>query len=97
MPSTVLKGTGHHKYVAVGSVWCAVANLLLSIPLVKVWGLAGVATATVIPVAILGAWSIFPKTCQVVELGVWRGYREVVWPTVWPAVIAMSLLAATRG
>jgi hypothetical protein len=51
---------------------------------------------TVIPVAILGAASIFPKACHVVEVGVWRGYREVVWPAVWPAVVVMSLLAATR-
>jgi O-antigen/teichoic acid export membrane protein len=96
MPSTVLKGTGHHKFVAVSSAWCAVANLLLSIPLVKLWGLPGVALGTVIPVMILGAGFIFPKACRVVELSVWRGYREVVWPALWPAVVTVSVLLATR-
>jgi purine-cytosine permease-like protein len=32
----------------------------------------------------------------VVDLGAWRGYRDVVWPAVWPAVVTMSVLFGTR-
>ena len=96
MPSTVLKGTGHHKFVAVMSSWCAVANLLLSVPLVKWWGLVGVALGTVIPVVILCACAIFPRACRVVGLSQWQGYRRIVWPTVWPAALVVTLLVVTR-
>ena len=96
MPSTVLKGTGHHKYLAATSCWCAVANLLLSIPLVKLWGLPGVALGTAIPVFFNSAFQIFPRACRVVGLRQWAAYRLIVWPAVWPAVVVMSVLYATR-
>jgi O-antigen/teichoic acid export membrane protein len=96
MPSTVLKGTGHHQFVAGISCGAAVANLLLSIPLVKMWGLPGVALGTAIPVLATCAFGIFPRACRVVGLGLWRGYRLIVWPTVWPAALVMTLLVMTR-
>lgn len=96
MPSTVLKGSGHQKAVAIGAVACAVANLLLSIPLVKMWGLPGVALGTAIPVAALSAGFLFPRACRVVGLPVAAGYRLVVWPAVWPAAITMAFLWTTR-
>ena len=97
IPGTVLKGTGHHKYFAVASSICAVATVLLSIPAVKLLGMVGVAWAMVIPVATLAAVFIFPRACHVVELPVGRGYREVVWPAVWPALIVIGVLALTRS
>jgi O-antigen/teichoic acid export membrane protein len=96
MPGQILKGTGHHRYFAVAMSVCAVANLLLSILAVKPFGMVGVAWGTVIPVAVLAACCIFPRACRVVELPVARGYREVVWPAVWPAFVVVTLLAATR-
>jgi O-antigen/teichoic acid export membrane protein len=96
MPSTVLKGTGHHRYVAIASAWCAVASLLLSIAAVKLFGLAGVAWGALVPAAVLSAVVVFPRTCRVVGMNVWDGYRQVVWPTVWPAGIAIAVLAETR-
>jgi O-antigen/teichoic acid export membrane protein len=96
MPGTLLKGTGHHKFVAAGASGCALANVLLSIALVKPLGIVGVALGTAIPVLILSAVVIFPVACRAVGLSTWRGYREIVWPTVWPAVVVIALLAATR-
>jgi hypothetical protein len=32
----------------------------------------------------------------VVELDVWQGYRQIVWPALWPATFMIGLLAATR-
>jgi O-antigen/teichoic acid export membrane protein len=96
MPSTLLKGIGRHKFVAAASAWCALANVLLSIVLVKTVGLVGVALGTVIPVTVLGAFAIFPAACRAVDLPVRAGYARVVWPTVWPAAIAIAALVATR-
>jgi hypothetical protein len=60
------------------------------------FGLVGVALGTVIPVSVL-AWAvIFPTTCHAVGLSTWEGYRQVVWPAVWPAAIVMITLMLTR-
>ena len=96
MPSTVLKGNDQHRYLARISVLGAVANLLLSIPLVKSWGIAGVALGTAIPVSITCAALIFPRACRLVGLSVWRGYRLIVWPAVWPATLVLSAITLTK-
>ena len=95
IPSTVLKGTGHHRYLAIASSWCGVANLLLSIVLVKLFGMNGVAWGTAIPVAVLATY-VFARACQTVALPVLRGYREIVWPAFWPAAVVAGLLVMTR-
>jgi hypothetical protein len=74
----------------------AAANLVLSIIGATSIGMIGVALGTVIPAAIMAFAFIFPQACRVVGLTVSRGYRVIVWPTVWPAVVVMVLLAATR-
>jgi O-antigen/teichoic acid export membrane protein len=96
IPGTVLKGTGHHKYFAGSMSLCALANLLLSIPAVKLFGMVGVAWAMLLPVLVLGTVFIFPRACRVVEMPLARGYREMVWPAVWPAVVVVALLNVTR-
>jgi O-antigen/teichoic acid export membrane protein len=96
MPSTLLKGTGHQRYVAVTSSVSAVANLLLSVVLVKRMGITGVALGTVVPSVVLAVAAIFPKACHTVGLPAARGYRQIVWRAVWPAVVPIGLLVLTR-
>jgi O-antigen/teichoic acid export membrane protein len=96
IPGTLLKGCGRHALVAKVSAMSAVANVLLSVTLVKVIGIVGVALGTLIPAATLAAFVIFPTACREVELSVIAGYRRVVWPTVWPAVLVVATLAYTR-
>lgn len=96
MPATVLKGTGHHRFVAIASACCAVASVLLSIIAVQRYGMAGVAWGALIPSAILSAAVVFPRTCRLVEITVAAGFHSIVWPVAWPAVIAMAALASTR-
>jgi O-antigen/teichoic acid export membrane protein len=96
MPSTVLKGSGQHAFVARMAACSAVANILLSVTLVKPMGLVGVALGTVVPVMAMAALAIFPRACRAVELSVVDGYRRVVWPAVWPALIVIAALAYTR-
>jgi O-antigen/teichoic acid export membrane protein len=96
MPSTVLKGNDQHRGLAAIASVGALANLLLSIPLVKSWGITGVALGTAIPVTVMSAGVIFPRACRVVGLEVARGYRLIVWPAVWPAVLVVTALSMTR-
>jgi O-antigen/teichoic acid export membrane protein len=96
MPTTVLKGTGHHRFVAIASAWCAMASLLLSIIAVKLFGMPGVAWGAFVPALVLSAGIVFPRTCRVVGLNVWDGFRRIVWPAAWPAAASITLLASTR-
>lgn len=96
MPATVLKGTGHHRFVAIASAWCAVASVLLSIGAVQLFGMPGVAWGALIPATVLSTAVVFPRTCRVVQMPVFRAWRAIVWPAAWPAAIAIAALAATR-
>jgi O-antigen/teichoic acid export membrane protein len=95
MPMTVLQGTGHHKYVAAAMSACAIANLILSIPLVQLWGLVGVTLGTAIPVVVCAGF-VFTRACRVVGLSVWRACVSIIWPPLWPGVIVTASLSLTR-
>jgi O-antigen/teichoic acid export membrane protein len=96
LPSTMLKGSNRASFVAKVSAASAVANVLLSVALVKPLGILGVALGTVIPVTLVAAVAVFPAACRVVELPVFEGYRRVVFPAVWPALVVVAMLAFTR-
>jgi O-antigen/teichoic acid export membrane protein len=96
VPGTLLQGTGRHAYVAKVSSVTAVANVLLSVALVPAMGLVGVALGTLIPVAIAAVAALFPAACAEVKLPVIEGYRRIVWPALWPALVVVAALAATR-
>jgi O-antigen/teichoic acid export membrane protein len=96
MPTTLLKATGHHREVARMAAVAAVASVLLSIGLVKTFGLIGAAVGTAVPAAVLAMTIIFPRACQAAGLRVWSGYRQIVWPAMWPIVPVMAGLALTR-
>ena len=96
IPSAMLKGTGHHRYLAVTSGCCAVATVLLSIPAVKLFGMVGVAWAMIVPAGIVASAFVFPRACRAVGMPVALGYREMVWPAVWPGAVVVVLLAVTR-
>ena len=91
MPSTMLQGTGHHRFVAAASACGAVVNLVLSVAMVVVWGVVGVALATAIA-AMLSAVLVFPRSCRAVSLGVWAGCRSILLPALWPAVFAGAVV-----
>lgn len=97
VPGALLKGTGHAAYVAKVSAACAVANVLLSVMLVKTLGIVGVALGTAIPVTFIAIAGIFPAACRELELPLVQGLRRVVWPPVWPALVVMTAMAYTRG
>jgi O-antigen/teichoic acid export membrane protein len=96
MPSTVLKGLGGHRWLSGVSAVCAVANLLLSIVLVNAMGIVGVALGTVIPVTVVNAFVVFPRACRRLGMSPWRGYRQVLAPAAWPAVLVVVVMLQTR-
>jgi O-antigen/teichoic acid export membrane protein len=93
---TVLKGAGEHRLVAFTNVAAAVVNLALSIALVTMMGLPGVAIGTLVPICVASAGVLFPAGCRRVELPLRRAVTEAVWPAVWPAGVMTVFALATR-
>jgi O-antigen/teichoic acid export membrane protein len=94
--TTVLKGAGQVRRVAVVNIVTGVVNLTLSAALVRPMGLAGVAIGTLIPVAIASICVLFPDACRRVELPIGKAFRRAVWPAAWPAVITGVVLAGIK-
>jgi len=88
----ILQGAGEHKRLTVYVGVTGVANLALSVALVKPLGLMGVAIGTVIPVALMAAFASFPRACHRVGLSIVTGVRKAVWPAIWPALVLVACL-----
>ena len=95
--TVILKGSGLHKVLAVSNLGMAVSNLVLSVLLVRRYGLIGVAIGTLIPMVVFSTFVVFPAACRRVELSKWRVVRESVWPSVWPALVMGGFILSTRG
>ena len=74
----------------------ALANVALSIALVKPLGLSGVAIGTLVPVSVASIFVLFPAGWQRVHLTVGRTLTEAVWPAVWPAAVMTAYVMLTR-
>lgn len=95
--TTLLKGSGHHKLLAMSNLAIAILNLVLSLALVRQMGLIGVALGTLIPMAFVSVFVLFPAACRRVELGMGDALRTAIFPALWPAVVMGIFLAITRN
>jgi O-antigen/teichoic acid export membrane protein len=93
----ILKGAGRHRLLAFTNATTAVTNVLVSIALIRPFGLPGVALGTVVPVALSAAFVLYPAACRRVEMPLGRSIREAILPAAWPAVVMVSLLWFARA
>ena len=93
--SVVLKGAGLHQRLTLLIGIMAVLNLVLSVALVRPFGIVGVAIGTAVPVTLVAVGSLFPTACRRVGLAFGDVFREALWPALWPAAISLSILAFT--
>jgi O-antigen/teichoic acid export membrane protein len=93
--TSLLKGSGKVRYLAIVNIVTGIVNLALSAVLVRPFGLEGVAWGTLAPIAFSSMFLLFPAACRRVELPVLHAVRSAIWPTVWPAVVCGLLLLAT--
>ncbi len=93
---TLLKGAGQHRFVAFTYILTSIANLALSIAIVKPLELTGVAIGTVVPVTFSSVLIVFPVGCHRVGLSVREAIERAVWPAVWPALAMIAYVALTR-
>lgn len=90
--ANVLGMTGHHKAVAYSMLGSAGLNLVLSILLIQVFALTGVAMATLIAAFAIEMLVIVPRACKSQKMAFSRFIREGVWPAI-PAAVPMLALA----
>jgi O-antigen/teichoic acid export membrane protein len=94
--TTILKGAGEHRMLAFVNIGTGIVNLILSLALIKPFGLVGVAYGTLIPIAASSIFVLYPAACRRVGLPVRKAVLHSVLPTVWPAFIVGLVLAMTR-
>ena len=95
--AVILKGSDLHKFLAFSNLSMAVGNLILSVLLVRVYGLIGVAIGTLIPIIVVSMFVVFPAACRRVGMPVFTVVRRSVWPATWPAIIMGLFIGVTRG
>jgi O-antigen/teichoic acid export membrane protein len=93
----ILLGTGRHRLVAFVSLGEAVANLVLSVMLVRRLGMLGVAVGTAIPIALANLLVLLPAACRQVGVPVRTFIRLVVTAPAIGAVPAIVVCALLRS
>lgn len=94
--TVILKGAGLHKVLALSNLSMAVSNLVLSVVLVRWYGLIGVAIGTLIPMVVFPLFVVFPAACKRVQLPRWTVIRESIWPATWPALVMAGFILVAR-
>jgi|KBSMisStaDraftv2_1062788.scaffolds.fasta_scaffold01241_4 O-antigen/teichoic acid export membrane protein len=88
----ILLGTGRHRLVAFASLAEAIVNFVLSVILVRRFGLLGVAFGTAIPVFVVNVFVLAPAACRQLELRVADFGRAVAMaPFVGAAVASLAV------
>ena len=95
--TVILKGGGLHKVLALSNLSMAVSNLVLSVVLVRWYGLIGVAIGTMIPMVVFSLFVVFPSACKRVQLSRWTVIRESIWPAAWPALVMAGFILLARS
>jgi O-antigen/teichoic acid export membrane protein len=94
--TVILKGSGLHKTLAMSNLGMAISNLVLSVLLVRWYGLIGVAIGTLIPMVVFSMFVVFPAACRRVELPRLKVLRQSVWPAAWPALVMAAFILLAR-
>jgi O-antigen/teichoic acid export membrane protein len=95
--TTVLKGAGQHKLLAMTNLGTALANLALSLLWIRRYGLMGQAFGTLIPVTGAALFVLWPAACRRVGIGVADAIRTAVWPATWPLAVMVAVVLPIRA
>jgi len=94
---SVLQGMGKYRALVLMSAAAACANLALSIALIRVLGLTGVALGTLIPTTVVCSALVLPYMLRTMKIGLARFVREALAPALVPcAPTLLVLLVANR-
>jgi O-antigen/teichoic acid export membrane protein len=93
----ILQGMARHRPLAVMAISSGVANLVLSLVLVRTSGTLGVAIATLMPTALVSLGWMLPHTLRTLAVPGREWLVRVAVPGTLPAVAAIGVLLAVRG
>jgi O-antigen/teichoic acid export membrane protein len=94
--ANILQGMSRHRPLAMVAIGSAVANLALSLWLVRPLGVMGVALGTLIPTSIETFLIIIPYTMRANRVSVAEAWRETFWPNLLPAAVMLAVLVGLR-
>ena len=94
--TTLLKGAGNHRLLALSNLAIGIVNVGLSIAFVRPYGLIGVAVATLIPLGAISMLVLFPAACRRAALPISKALAGAVWPALWPAILMAGFLGVSR-
>ena len=94
--TTVLKGSGRHRFLAFSNASAALANVAISLLLIRRFGLIGQAFGTLIPVAFFSVVILWPAACRRVGIDALEAFRVAVWPTLWPVAVMALVVIPVR-
>jgi O-antigen/teichoic acid export membrane protein len=94
--TTILKGANCHRMLAWVNLGTGIVNLVLSVLLIKPFGIVGVAIGTLIPIAFSAIFILFPASVRRVGLPIGYAVTHSVLPAIWPAFVAGFALMLTR-
>jgi O-antigen/teichoic acid export membrane protein len=92
----ILLATGRHRLVASVSLGEALANLALSVVLVRRFGMLGVAVGTALPVVIANLLILLPAACRQFGLSPFAFLRQTLTPAMIGAVPAIGACITFR-
>jgi len=93
---SVLQGIARHRPLALISLCTALANLALSIVLVRSMGVTGVALGTLIPTSVASLGFILPYAMRVIGVSGVETLKEIFSPALLPAVPMVIVLYVLR-
>jgi O-antigen/teichoic acid export membrane protein len=92
----VLKGAGRHRFLAWVNLSTGLVNVALSVALIGLFGLPGVAIGTLIPIAAASIFVVQPAACRRVGLPLRVAVTKSILPAIWPAFVVAAALMVTR-
>ena len=92
----ILSMGGHQKFLAFSILGCQVLNLGLSLFLIQLYGIMGVAMATFIAYVPIYVGLIQTRAGRVHERSHWDFYKSTVFPSIVPALLMAAFLVGVQ-
>jgi O-antigen/teichoic acid export membrane protein len=84
----IMQGVSRHRFIALISLATGAVNLILSLALIRPYGLLGVALGTLIPAVIFSFGFIIPYAMRVINVSASEMLRRAALPTLLPVIPA---------
>ena len=88
----LLYGISKHKFLSIAQIIEAICNLILSLILVRFWGLKGVALGTAIPLFFINTFVLPQYMCKVIDLDIRKYIFETIIPILLKSIGVLGFL-----